>query len=93
MHTRKRTYIVKENFYSLFQQHRARKTKAENRSVTCRSKNRMASRPGLLTDWPWKSLGNFKVCVYKFCYINLTICSNAVYCLFAQILVNIKNFF
>lgn len=53
----------------------------------------MASRPGLLTDWPWKSLGNFKVCVYKFYYMNVTICSIAVHCVFAQIRVYIKDFF
>ena len=29
----------------------------------------MASKPGILTDWPWKPLGNFKVYMQSLFYL------------------------
>lgn len=36
-------------------------TKKNNTCVFFKENHSMASRPGILTDWPWKPLGSFKV--------------------------------
>lgn len=39
----------------------------------------MASRPGILTDWPWKPLGSFKVDPYSLSFFSFSHTHTSIY--------------